>query len=86
MLVVLSSAILSHHIGVITPSDQVVHHYDTTGITCDHLTTDGSRWMGTVLVPVSNSTHQKSCDQVIADLALQNDWSAERCVNISYDH
>ena len=80
ILLIYVSAILSHHIGVVTPCDQVVHHYDTTGIMCDHLTTDESTWMGTVLVPVSSPTHQRSYEQVIADLALQDDWSAERFV------
>ena len=70
----------SHHIGVVTPRDQVVHHYDTTGITCDHLTTDRrSQWMRAILVPFSNPVHQES-DQAISDLELQDEWSAERCV------
>jgi len=81
------SIIFSHHIGVVTPSDQVVHHYDASGIMCDHLTTNGSWWMGTVMVPIYSPTHQRSCDQVIANLALQDDWSAERCAYIiSYSH
>jgi len=72
---------------VVIPCDQRIHHYDTDGVTWDHLMTENNEWLGAIMVPFSSSsTWQRSCDEVIANLTAQASWSAERCAPRSHDH
>lgn len=68
----------SHHIGIVTPYDQRVHHYDTDGITWDHLICENNLWSGAIVITFSNRMPERLCSQIIADLKSQAAWSSER--------
>ena len=57
-----------------------MHHYDTNGITWDHLTKENSQWLGAIVVPFNSAVQQRTCDQVVADMTAQAVWTAERSV------
>ena len=71
----------SHHIGVVTPCNQRVYHYDTDGVTWDYLMSENSQWLGAIVIPFSSPTNGRSSNQIIADLTDQAAWSSERCVH-----
>lgn len=71
----------SHHIGVVTPCNQKVYHYDTDGVTWDYLMSENSQWLGAIVIPFSSPTNGRSSNQIIADLTDQAAWSSERCVH-----
>ena len=78
--------IFSHHIGIVTPCNQRVHHYDTGGITWDHLIYENSLWSRAIVITFSSPTPERLCSQAIANLTDQAAWSSERCVKGSCDH